>query len=337
MRVGIVGCGFIADVIAHAIAETDAAVLGAVASRRRETAEAFAARHGGPGVFASWEELMASSRVDAVYVATPTAAREAVAVGAARAGKHVLADKPFLSLASVRRIAAACRDGGVAFMDATHFTHHPRTALLKRERRDRIGALEAVQSVFFFPNMDRANIRYDATKEPTGAIGDMAWYSMRAAAEFLPADASPVRVTAEGTRDPVTGTWVRSAGCIRFSDGSTTTWDAGFTVGSLVMDLGLFGRGGSIHVDDYVLDWAGGMLGADRGAWVGFVQRNGPAAPASFQRVATPSPTRQAVRMVEHLARLSRDPRGLEAAEAVRLAERTQGLVDLVAEAAGRA
>jgi predicted dehydrogenase len=225
----------------------------------------------------------------------------------------------------------------VAFLDATHFTHHPRTAQLKRERQERIGTLEAVQSVFFFPNNDRANIRFDATKEPTGAIGDMAWYSMRAAAEFLPEDAVPVRVSAEGTKDPVTGTWVRSAGCIRFSNGSTTTWDAGFTVGSLVMDLSLFGSGGSIHMDDYVLDWAGGMLGADRNAWVGFVQRNGPATPASFQRVATPSPTRQAVRMVEHLARLARDPRGPEATEAIRLAERTQGMVDLVAEAVGRA
>lgn len=336
LSIGIVGCGFIADVIAHAIAEADGARLVAVASRRRETAEAFAGRHGGVRVHGAWEELVADAGVDAVYVATPTVVREAVSVAAARHGKHVLADKPFLSLDSVRAIAGECQRAGVAFLDATHFTHHPRTAQLKRERMGRIGPLEAVQSVFFFPNTDRANIRYDASKEPTGAIGDMAWYSMRAAAEFLPAEAEPVRVSAEGVRDPVTGAWVRSAGCIRFSDGSTTTWDAGFTVGSLVMDLNLFGRGGSIHVDDYVLDWAGGMLGNDATLPVGFVQRNGPVSPPGFQRVPTPSPTRQAVRMIEHLARLSRDPRGLEAAEAIRLATRTQGLVDLVAGAVGR-
>ncbi len=336
LRIGVVGCGFIADVIAHAIAEADDAVLSAAASRRRESAEAFAAKHGASRVFGSWEELVASDAVDAVYVATPTVLREAVSIAAARGGKHVLADKPFLSLPSVQAITAACRKAGVAFLDATHFTHHPRTALLKRERAQRIGTLEAVQSVFFFPNTDRANIRYDATKEPTGAIGDMAWYSMRAAAEFLPPEATPVRVSAEGTRDPVTGTWVRSAGCIRFSDGSTTTWDAGFTVGALVMDLSLFGRDGSIHMDDYVLDWAGGMLGCDPGVPVGFVQRNGPVAPPAFQRVATPSPKRQAVRMIEHLVQLSRDPNGPEALEAIRLACRTQALVDLVAEAVRR-
>lgn len=336
LRIGVVGCGFIADVIAHAIAEADGAVLVAAASRRRETAEAFAAKHGASRVLDRWEDLVASPDVDAVYVATPTVLREAVSVGAARNGKHVLADKPFRSLPSVQAIASACTSAGVAFLDATHFTHHPRTAQLKRERAERIGALEAVQSVFFFPNTDRSNIRYDASKEPTGAIGDMAWYSMRAAAEFLPADAQPLRVSAEGTRDPVTGTWVRSAGCIRFSDGSTTTWDAGFTVGSLVMDLNLFGQGGSIHVDDYVLDWAGGMLGADPRTPVGFVQRNGPVPPSGFQRVSTPSPTRQAVRMIEHWARMARERRPSEMEEAIRLACRTQGLVDLVAEAVAR-
>ena len=139
LRIGVVGCGFIADVIAHAIAEADGAVLVAAASRRRETAEAFAGKHGAGRVFDRWEDLVASPDVDAVYVATPTVLREVVSVAAARKRKHVLADKPFQSLQSVHAITAACGLAGVAFLDATHFTHHPRTAQLKRERAERIG------------------------------------------------------------------------------------------------------------------------------------------------------------------------------------------------------
>jgi len=53
LRLGIIGTGFIADVIAHALKGTQAIRLGAVASRRVETATAFAARHGSVPVFES--------------------------------------------------------------------------------------------------------------------------------------------------------------------------------------------------------------------------------------------------------------------------------------------
>lgn len=37
--------------------------------------------------------------------------------------------------------------------------------------------------MFYFPFSDRENIRFDPTDEPMGAVGDMAWYSMRAVVE----------------------------------------------------------------------------------------------------------------------------------------------------------
>ena len=70
LRLGIIGTGFIADVIAHALRGTTEVTLNAVASRRVETASAFALRHGSVAVFESWESLLESGTVDAVYVAT---------------------------------------------------------------------------------------------------------------------------------------------------------------------------------------------------------------------------------------------------------------------------
>ncbi|MBL8968336.1 MAG: Gfo/Idh/MocA family oxidoreductase [Spirochaetaceae bacterium] len=328
LRFGIVGAGYIAEVVAKALDAAEGATLAGVASRRRPGAEELAARHAGARVFDSWEALLASDGVDAVYVATPTAAREEICVAAARKGKHVLAEKPFADLPSYRRIADACRGARVAFMDATHFVHHPRTALLKRELGGRIGRIRAIDTRFFFPSADRSNIRYDPAKEPTGAIGDMAWYSMRSVAEFAPPDARLVGASGFARRDPVTGAVVRGAGTLRLSDGSISAWNVGYDVGSCVMDLCLLGERGAVTLDDFVLDWASGFKPASPGFEVGFAQRVGPVGPAGFERVRTHASRPQIVAMVEDFAALARDPSG-PAAEECRLAgERTQALLD---------
>jgi predicted dehydrogenase len=59
-----------------------------------------------------------------------------IAIAAAKNKKHVLAEKTFASLASVQRIVEETTKSGVAFMDATHFPHHPRTKKLQSMRDD---------------------------------------------------------------------------------------------------------------------------------------------------------------------------------------------------------
>lgn len=330
LRMGVVGSGFIADVMAQAMRESEAVELVAVASRRLEAAETFAAKHGGLRVFGGWEAMVAWDGVDAVYVATPTIVREAVAVGAAKAGKHVLGEKPFLNLESLRRITGACAASGVAFMDATHFSHHPRTFQLRRELAERIGPLESVSTAFFFPSADRNNIRLQPSKEPTGAIGDMAWYCMRALAEFAAADAALVGAHGFARKDVVTGGFLRGAGVVQLSDGCTSTWDAGYTVGACLMDLQLMGQRGVISMDDFVLDWVGGFLIPEKDYGVGFTQKSGLAGPSAFVRVLTPAARRQSVQMMEDFAALALEPAGPGVGASVALSERTQALVDAV-------
>ena len=96
LKFGIVGTGFIADVVADAIKQTETSLV-AVASRRHENARAFADKHGGMQVFESWGDLVACDGLDAVYVATPTSVREEICIVAAQNKKHVLAEKPFAS------------------------------------------------------------------------------------------------------------------------------------------------------------------------------------------------------------------------------------------------
>ena len=169
LRWGIVGTGGIANSMAPRIQDADHAELVAVSSRKMDKANAFAAKHGFDTAFDSWADLLASDSVDAVYVATPTSVREEICVAAARAGKHVLGEKPFANLPSVQRITAACRENGVGFMDGTHFPHHPRTAHIKAVMQDGVGWPWSVASAFQFGLSDTGNIRLNLELEPYGS------------------------------------------------------------------------------------------------------------------------------------------------------------------------
>lgn len=326
-RFGIVGTGFIAFVVANAIKDTGATLV-AVASRRPEQARAFADQHREVRVFESWGDLVAWDGIDAVYVATPTSVREEICIAAALNRKHLLADKPFASLASLKRITQACRENDVAFMDATHFAHHPRTKQIRREMEQRIGEVQAIYSSFFFPAMDRGNIRFDPEREPTGAFGDMAWYSMRAVAEFAAGGARLVSASGYAQIDEETGACVRSAGVLLLSDGCTSTWDVGYSVGTNVMDLNIMGQKGMISLDDFVLDWAGGFASNIPGYPVGFVQRTGIANPDDFEAVSTPTGQPQLVCLIERFCELTKDPGGQSATDSILISERTQALLD---------
>lgn len=91
---GIVGVGMIADYHAQAIRATDGGDLVGIATRRRDNAAAFAARHGVPVVAADAAELAARPDIDILCITTPSGAHLEPALAAIRAGKHVVVEKP---------------------------------------------------------------------------------------------------------------------------------------------------------------------------------------------------------------------------------------------------
>jgi predicted dehydrogenase len=254
--------------------------------------------------------------VDAIYVATPTFVREEICVAAADAGKHVLGEKPFANLPSLRRITAACRSGGVGFMDGTHFVHHPRTAEIKRAMADRVGWPSSVASAFQFSIDDPDNIRLNPKLEPYGAIGDAGWYNMRAAVEFLSAGVSLVSAEScfrrGGAHDPV----VAGAGILQFDDGSTSTWDCGFQSGAVIMDLRISGAKGVVELKDFVLDFGDPAVYEHVVGW----GANG------TTRIEVPAGTPAAARMFEDFTAMIGDPERVEAS--MRASERTQEWLD---------
>ena len=92
VRFGIIGTGAIARMHAAAMAATDNAELSMVYDKVQERAAAFAQEHHCRQA-SSLGELLASD-VEAVTIATPSGLHGEVAIPAARAGKHILCEKP---------------------------------------------------------------------------------------------------------------------------------------------------------------------------------------------------------------------------------------------------
>jgi len=263
IRWGIVGTGAIANSMAAVIDTAPSGTLVAGSSRRMESAQQFAAKHGAERAFDDWAEMEAWNGIDAVYVATPTGVREEISVAAANLGKQVLAEKPFASLPSLKRIVAACRAGGVGFMDGTHFSHHPRTSAIRDAMSEQVGWPWSLTSTFQFALPDRGNIRYNPDLEPMGAVGDVGWYCMRAIAEYLPPDLEVRALETYMRRDPETGAAVAGSGVLEFGDGATSTWNCGFEAGGVFMDLRLTGTKGVVTMEEFTANNADGSADYD--------------------------------------------------------------------------
>ena len=325
VRWGFVGTGSIAHAMADALQSAPSATLAAVSSRKLASAQEFADKFGATRAFDALDEMLAWDGLDAIYVATPTSVREEISVAAAGHGKHVLAEKPFVDLPSVRRIAAACRANGVAFMDGTHFVHHPRTASIRSRMSEQVGDPWSVDSAFQFDLPDKANIRYNPSLEPMGAVGDAGWYNMRAAVEYLPPDAELRMTNAVLRRDPETGAAIGASGVLVFADGATSTWNCGFDSGAVIMDLRISGTIGSINIDDFLSqepDNSARYLHR-KGGW-------GPEASSDSIRIA--SPLSGAALMFEDFAAAVADASLRE--QWIRATERTQALLDAVWQSA---
>jgi len=136
--------------------------VAAIASRSLEKAQAVAGRLGIPTAYGSYEELLADSDVDAVYIPLPNHLHVPWSIKALEAGKHVLCEKPIgLTVAEAEELQDVARkQPKLKVMEAFMYRHHPQ---LKQARQfvdeGKIGALKVIQSFFSYYNVDPRNIR----------------------------------------------------------------------------------------------------------------------------------------------------------------------------------
>jgi predicted dehydrogenase len=168
VRVAVIGCGLVAQ-RSHlpAYQASDEADLVAVSSGRSETARTAAEQFGARKVHATWQEAVADPEVEAVDICTPNALHAPIAIAAARAGKHVLVEKPMaLSLDEADAMIAAAREAGVTLMVAHNLRFAPIYEQVKRiVAEGAIGMPLAARGVFMHAGPD----------EFWGATSDWFW------------------------------------------------------------------------------------------------------------------------------------------------------------------
>ncbi|MGC1520224.1 MAG: Gfo/Idh/MocA family oxidoreductase [Steroidobacteraceae bacterium] len=195
LRFGILGTARIARSFVEGLRASRRVVVSAVASRDADKACGFAkdldiARH-----FGSYEQLLADREIDAVYVPLPNSLHAEWSIAAARAGKHVLCEKPLAATAGeARAMFEAARQHGVHLAEGYPYRAQPQTLKLRELLEGGvIGDVRLIQATFGFTLGTGGNIRLDP-RLAGGALMDVGVYPVSLARMI--AGARPMRVQA---------------------------------------------------------------------------------------------------------------------------------------------
>ena len=206
-----------------AIAAAGRCEVVAIASRDLERARAAAAKLGIARAHGSYEDLLAAPDVDAVYIPLPNNLHAEWTIAAARAGKHVLCEKPLaMTAAEAERMIEVCEAEGVLLLEAFMYRLHPTwEAVRELVASGRIGELRAIQSWFSYFNDDPTNIR-NIVEAGGGALFDVGCYSVNLSRMLFGAE--PARIQGSITRDPQMGVDVVTSATLDFPGGGVATF-----------------------------------------------------------------------------------------------------------------
>jgi 1,5-anhydro-D-fructose reductase (1,5-anhydro-D-mannitol-forming) len=174
LRWGVIGLGWVAaDFLLPAMMKSPGSRVLACLGSSVEKSQAFAARFGIKRAHASLDAMMADREIDAVYVATPNAIHGEAVIAAARAGKHVLCEKPFaMDVEDARAMTAACQQARVILRIA----HQLRLDEIIARARDivrsgRLGRLAAISLERASANPPRTTWRREVAQ--SGVVFDV--------------------------------------------------------------------------------------------------------------------------------------------------------------------
>ncbi|HET6181874.1 MAG TPA: Gfo/Idh/MocA family oxidoreductase [Candidatus Sulfotelmatobacter sp.] len=185
-----------------AIKSSPKARVTALVSGHRDKAERMAAEYGVPASsiysYDNYDAIAANPNIDAVYIALPNSMHAEYSIRAAKAGKHVLCEKPMsTTVADARDMIAACQQAKTKLMIGYRCHLEPvnlRAVQLIREGR--LGQIQAIESTFGFnigPNEWRTNRKLAGG----GPLMDVGIYSLNAC-RYLTSE-EPVEIDAHSS------------------------------------------------------------------------------------------------------------------------------------------
>jgi Predicted dehydrogenases and related proteins len=218
LRFGVLSTAKIGrELVVPAIQDAENCVVTAIASRDLSKARAMADRFSVPHAFGSYEEMLASDVIDAVYIPLPTSQHVEWSIKAADAGKHVLSEKPIALKSEDIEMLIAARDRNKVLISEAFMVTYAPVWLKVREliAEGAIGRLRQVQGAFTYFNRDPSNMR-NIPELGGGALPDIGVYPT-ITTRFV-TGREPLRIQAVTERDPEFGTDIYSSVRADFGD-----------------------------------------------------------------------------------------------------------------------
>ncbi len=252
IRIGILGAARITTraLIEPAAGRTDV-VLAAVAARDRGRAEDYAATHGIAAVLDSYDDIVDSPDLDAIYIPLPASYHAHWSIRALQAGKHVLVEKPFAAnAAEARHVADVAARCSTVLMEAFHYRYHALvTRLQEMLAAGLVGDVTDISAVFDITMPDRSDIRYQLPLGG-GATMDLGCYPVHLVRTLMGSE--PVVVSASART--VDGGQVDEAlvAEMQFPTGVTSTLRSSLMEDAEEQSARITGTLGTIEVDHFV-------------------------------------------------------------------------------------
>ncbi|HWD00175.1 MAG TPA: Gfo/Idh/MocA family oxidoreductase [Candidatus Sulfopaludibacter sp.] len=184
-----------------ALKTTKYSKLTAVVSGHRDKAEKMAAQYGLPDKniysYDNYDSIAGNKEIDAVYIALPNSMHAEYTIRAAKAGKHVLCEKPMsTSVADAEAMIAACKTANKKLMIAYRCQLEPvNLHAIQLIRDGKLGKVQAIESANGF-NIARNEWRYTRKLGGGGPLMDMGIYSLNACRYLTGEEPSEIRAEA---------------------------------------------------------------------------------------------------------------------------------------------
>src|ERR1700680_1561600 len=182
----VIGLGRIADHFMRGVQQSSSSKITGVVSGHRDKAERIAAQYGVPkSSIYSYEDMdkfRDNKTIDAVYVALPNSMHAEYTIRSAKAGKHVLCEKPMsTSVADAEGMMPACNAANVKLMIAYRLHYEPTTLRsIKLIRDGAIGTVESISAANGF-NIAQGEWRTNKPLSGGGPLMDVGIYCLNAA------------------------------------------------------------------------------------------------------------------------------------------------------------
>ena len=208
LKVAIMGLGGYANRVARAMEQCTRAKITGVISGTPSKIKEWQKRYSIPDKncynYENYTDLKKNPDIDAVYIITPNALHCAQSIGVAKAGKHVICEKPMaINAEEGRQMVAACETAGVQLLIGYRMHFEPKTLeAIGLRTSGALGTIRFFQGLSGFRIGNPNQWRLNKSLAGGGAMMDIGIYSINGARYMVGEE--PIWVTAQETKtDPV--------------------------------------------------------------------------------------------------------------------------------------